>query len=166
MWRALAAASPVAVAPECLLVLQLHTCPLHPPACRCCVCVAACSLQPSQLWGVLWGLCRMAHLPPEPWMASWLAAARQQLDGFNAEGLAHSVWALAALGHVPDRLWLRAFSGMVAYKIRLVGRQAVLASYQLAWPPSGAAPQLRVDRLMCAFATGAGALIGAGSYFA
>jgi hypothetical protein len=51
-------------------------------------------------------------------MASWLAASQQQLDGFNAEGLAHSIWALAMLGHVPHKLWLRAYCGMVAYKIK------------------------------------------------
>jgi hypothetical protein len=53
-------------------------------------------------------------------MASWLAAARQQLDKFDAEGLAHAGWALAALGHVPDKLWLRAFAGMVAHRVRCV----------------------------------------------
>jgi hypothetical protein len=82
-------------------------------AVHCC-----CSLQPSQLWGVLWGLSQMGHLPPPAWMASWLAAARQQLDKFDAEGLAHAAWALAALGHVPDKLWLRAFAGMVAHRVR------------------------------------------------
>eukprot|EP00775_Hariotina_reticulata_P012740 gene12740-12869_t len=54
----------------------------------------------------------------QQWLASWLAAARQQLDAFTAEGLVHSLWALAALGYVPDKLWLRAACGMVAYKIK------------------------------------------------
>jgi hypothetical protein len=60
----------------------------------------------------------MAHLPAPAWMASWLAAARQLLDKLDVEGLAHAAWALAALGHVPDKLWLRAFAGMVAHRVR------------------------------------------------
>ncbi|WIA30000.1 hypothetical protein OEZ86_000097 [Tetradesmus obliquus] len=76
------------------------------------------SLQPTQLWGVLWGLSQVAHLPPPAWLDSWLAAAREQLPKFDAEGLAHAAWALAALGHVPDKLWLRTFAGMVAHRVR------------------------------------------------
>jgi hypothetical protein len=71
-----------------------------------------------QLWGVLWGLAAARWRPEEQWLASWLAAAQQQLDAFDAEGLAHVIWALGALGHVPHRLWLRAYCGMVAYKIK------------------------------------------------
>lgn len=80
----------------------------------------SCRCQPAQLWGVLWGFAQFGCPPDEPWLASWLAAAQQQLDEFDAEGLAHSIWALAALGHVPHKLWLRAYCGMVAYKIKWV----------------------------------------------
>lgn len=80
----------------------------------------SCRCQPAQLWGVLSGFAQFGCPPDEPWLASWLAAAQQQLDGFDAEGLAHSIWALAALGHVPHKLWLRAYCGMVAYKIKWV----------------------------------------------
>jgi hypothetical protein len=86
----------------------------------CWLCLPSCRCQPAQLWGVLWGFAQSGCPPEEPWLASWLAAAQQQLDGFDAEGLAHSIWALAALGHVPHKLWLRAYCGMVAYKIKWV----------------------------------------------
>eukprot|EP00878_Enallax_costatus_P013092 GHUV01013680.1.p1 GENE.GHUV01013680.1~~GHUV01013680.1.p1 ORF type:complete len:764 (+),score=266.26 GHUV01013680.1:276-2294(+) len=74
--------------------------------------------QSSQLWGVIWGFSRLGHSPPEPWLASWTAAAQQQLDAFNADALSHSIWALADLQYTPDRLWLRAFCGMLAHRIR------------------------------------------------
>lgn len=107
--------------------LRSHTAALHP----CCwrprqavntllLLLLRLRCQPSQLWGVLWGFAKAGQVPPAAWMASWLAASRQQLDGFDAEGLAQSGWALAALQHVPDKLWLRGYSGMVAYRIRCV----------------------------------------------
>jgi hypothetical protein len=67
---------------------------------------------------VLWGFAALGHGPEAPFLASWLAAAQQQLDAFDADGLAHSIWALAAVGHTPDQLWLRGFAGMVAWKIK------------------------------------------------
>lgn len=93
----------------CTLKSTCITSPHTPLSPRC---------QPAQLWGVLWGFAQCGSPPDEPWLASWLAAAQQQLDGFNAEGLAHLIWALAAVGHVPHKLWLRAFCGMVAFKIK------------------------------------------------
>lgn len=74
--------------------------------------------QPSQLWGMLWGLSALGPVRDETFLASWLAAAQQTLDGFNADGLAHTAAALAALGAAPGRLWLRGFAGMVAWKIK------------------------------------------------
>jgi hypothetical protein len=69
---------------------------------------------------VLWGFAALggSTRPDAAWLASWLAAAQQQLDAFSADGLAHSIWALAQLGRVPQQLWLRAYAGMVAYKIK------------------------------------------------
>lgn len=80
--------------------------------------VSSCRCQSSQLWGVIWGFSRLGYSPPDPWLASWTAAAQQQLDAFNADALSHSIWALAELQYTPDRLWLRAFCGMLAHKIR------------------------------------------------
>ncbi len=76
--------------------------------------------QPTQLWGVLWGLARMAHAPDGPWMDRFFARSQQLLRDFTPEGLAHMGWALASLGYVPEKLWLRAFCGMCAYKMRWV----------------------------------------------
>lgn len=100
-------------------VVGFNTFDQESPTRFCCAgLLLSCRCQPAQLWGVLWGFAQFSYPPEESYMASWLAAAQQQLDGFNAEGLAHSIWALAALGHVPHKLWLRAYCGMVAYKIK------------------------------------------------
>lgn len=75
-------------------------------------------LQPSQLWGVLWGFARLRHLPDEAWMGLWLARAREALPDCGSEALGHIAWSLGALGYTPERLWLRAFVGAAAFKLR------------------------------------------------
>jgi hypothetical protein len=42
------------------------------------------------------------------------------MRSFTPEGMANMLSALAGLGHVPDKLWLRAFAGMVSFNIRWV----------------------------------------------
>lgn len=74
--------------------------------------------QPAQLWGVLWGLARLRHLPPDTWMAKYYKSSETQLGDFSAEGLAYMVWALGALGAQPPKPWLRSLAGIVNNKIR------------------------------------------------
>lgn len=51
-------------------------------------------------------------------MSNWLSRARDALTDCNAEALGNMIWSLAALGYVPDKMWLRAFAGMAGYKVR------------------------------------------------
>jgi hypothetical protein len=41
---------------------------------------------------------RMGWLPPQPWWASFLAAAQSALPGFGAQDISNTLWALARLG--------------------------------------------------------------------
>lgn len=35
------------------------------------------------------------------------------LGSFDIDGLCHVVWALGAMGYIPEKAWLRAFTGQV-----------------------------------------------------
>ena len=70
--------------------------------------------QPSQLWGVVWGLARLGHVPRATWMERWLMCSERVIGEFTIEGLCHMAWALGALGYVPEKTWLRSFIGQVS----------------------------------------------------
>jgi hypothetical protein len=108
--------SPIPCAPPPTTPHQLTCCtPLHPPPLPH---TPTTRLRPAQAWGLLWGYAALAHAPPPPWTTAWLARGLELLPSFTAEGMAHVLWGLAALGVTPERLWLRAAVGVIGYNIR------------------------------------------------
>ncbi len=114
--------------PPCLTVQELSdiTVAAHrlTPPCPPCLTV-------QELSDTLWALARLRHIPEEAWMTMFWEVSAPQLQHYEPQQLATTLWAAVQLGQAPPRgRWLRKF---VEVRVRLCSEVCLLLLSTWSW---------------------------------